>query len=114
VLVVEDEAMVRMAAVEMIQTMGFEVRQASDATQALKALGGEDRIDILFTDIGLPGMRGPELAEAALKLRPALKVIFASGYADAGDASAIAGAVHLGKPYQLEELAEVLGAAATP
>jgi CheY-like chemotaxis protein len=65
-------------------------------------------VDVLFTDIGLPGMRGPELAMVAMAERPELKVIFASGYAEADGASAMAGAVHLGKPYQQDELAEVL------
>jgi signal transduction histidine kinase/CheY-like chemotaxis protein len=107
VLVVEDDGLVRMAAVDMIQALGFNALQAADATHALQHLDGETRIDILFTDVGLPGMRGPELAEAAVALRPDLKVIFASGYADPA-AAQIDGAVHLVKPYQQDELAEVL------
>ena len=111
VLVVEDDALVRMAAVDMIETLGFTALQAMDATEALSVLNGGERVDILFTDIGLPGMRGPELAAKALELRPDLKVIFASGYGETEEAQAIAGAVHLGKPYQHSQLAEVLGSA---
>jgi PAS domain S-box-containing protein len=107
VLVVEDDGLVRMAAVDMVQALGFNALQAPDAAIALQHLNGDGRIDILFTDVGLPGMRGPELAEAAVALRPNLKVIFASGYADPA-AAALAGAVHLVKPYQQDELAEVL------
>jgi PAS domain S-box-containing protein len=110
VLVVEDDALVRLAAVDMIGALGFVAVQAADADQALAILNSEARIDILFTDVGLPGMRGPELAEVAVAQRPGLKVIFASGYAET-TVSTIEGAVRLGKPYQQDELAEVLGLA---
>jgi PAS domain S-box-containing protein len=110
VLVVEDDGLVRLAAVEMIQALGFDAIQAADADTALRQLKGESRVDILFTDIGLPGMRGPDLAQAALALRPNLKIIFASGYADPA-AVELDGAVRLVKPYQQEELADILGMA---
>jgi len=109
VLVVEDDALVRLAAVDMIGALGFTVLQAADAAAALAVLRGAAKVDVLFTDIGLPGMRGPELAQGALALRPGLKVIFASGYVEAAAGVAIDGAVQLGKPYQQDELAEVLG-----
>ncbi|MDR3509994.1 MAG: CHASE3 domain-containing protein [Caulobacteraceae bacterium] len=111
VLVVEDDALVRLAAVDMISALGFTTLQAADAESALTILDKGERIDVLFTDVGLPGMRGPELAEAACKARPDLKIIFASGYGDALDASALDGAVQLGKPYQQDHLAKVLGEA---
>jgi PAS domain S-box-containing protein len=110
VLVVEDDPLVRMAAVDMIGGLGFNTLQAADADAALARLRDEAKVDVLFTDIGLPGMRGPELAEAALALRPGLKVIFASGYADHGE-TAIDGAAHMVKPYQQDELALVLNKA---
>jgi PAS domain S-box-containing protein len=109
VLVVEDDALVRLSAADMVGALGFRALQAGDAEAALTLLGGTERIDVLFTDIGLPGMRGPELARAATKLRPALKVVFASGYGD--DLPAIEGAVQLGKPYEQDQLAQVLGEA---
>jgi CheY-like chemotaxis protein len=108
VLVVEDDDLVRMAAVDMIGTLGFAALQAPDAPSALAILQGEARVDVLFTDIGLPGMRGPELAIAAAAARPGLKVIFASGYAESQGGAAMESAVHLLKPYQQDELAEVL------
>ena len=106
VLVVEDDALVRLAAVDMVGALGFTALQAGDAPAALALLQGEARIDILFTDVGLPGMRGPELAREALALRPDLKVIFASGYTET--ISAIEGGLRLVKPYQQDELSEVL------
>jgi PAS domain S-box-containing protein len=111
VLVVEDDAMVRMAAVDMVETLGFTALQAGDAVEALAIVRGQARVDVLFTDIGLPGMRGPELAAKAVELRPGLKVVFASGYSENEEARAIEGAAHLGKPYQHDQLAEVLGRA---
>jgi len=75
----------------------------------LSLLGQAEPIDVLFTDIGLPGVRGPELALRARGMRPDLKVIFASGYGDVAETSPIPGATHLRKPYEQEELAEALG-----
>ena len=112
VLVVEDDALVRLAAVDMIEILGFTVMQATNADQALHILQGSGRVDVLFTDVGLPGVRGPELAVKATELRPDLKVVFASGYAGADEIQTIPGAVHLSKPYQHDQLAEVLGKAA--
>ena len=111
VLLVEDDALVRMAAEDMIESLGFYVRTAGDAPAALAILKSGDRIDILFTDVGLPGMRGPELALNGLGLRPDLKVIFASGYGETAETLAVAGAKQLGKPYDHTQLAEALGAA---
>ncbi len=111
VLVVEDDALVRMSAADMVETLGFTALQAGDAEEALTILKGDERLDVLFTDIGLPGMRGPALAIKAVELRPGLKVVFASGYGETEEAAMIAGAAHLGKPYQHSQLAEVLGRA---
>jgi PAS domain S-box-containing protein len=113
VLVVEDDALVRMAAVDMIESLGLSAAQAGDAEEALAILEANEQIDILFTDIGLPGMRGPELAARALALRPRLKVVFASGYGETEQAQGVVGARHLDKPYQQSHLAEVLDVAMT-
>jgi PAS domain S-box-containing protein len=106
VLIVEDEPLVRMAAIDMIEEAGFTVLQAADAKQALEHLNGKSRIDILFTDIGLPGMRGPELAVEAVKLRKGVKVVFASGYGEA--AGDMADAQYLSKPYDQDDLVRTL------
>ena len=107
VLIVEDEPLVRLAAVDMIEEAGFVVFEAADAKQALERLNSTARIDILFTDIGLPGMRGPELAAQALKLRKGLKVIFASGYGEQ-ESRSIPGAGRLSKPYDQDDLVRAL------
>ncbi|MDR3507624.1 MAG: CHASE3 domain-containing protein [Caulobacteraceae bacterium] len=112
VLVVEDDPLVRMSAVDMVEALGFTVLQAADAPSALKILAEGARVDILFTDIGLPGVRGPELAAQAIALRVGLKVVFASGYGETDETAAIPTAVHLRKPYEQDQLAEVLGAGA--
>jgi PAS domain S-box-containing protein len=109
VLVVEDEPLVRLAAVDMINAQGYRAVPAADAEAALAVLRGPERIDVLFTDVGLPGMRGPDLAKAAVELRPGLKVVFASGYGDTE--SDVPDAAQLGKPYDQDQLAEALGAA---
>jgi len=107
VLVVEDEPLVRMAAVDMIRDLGLAVIEAADAEQALGILESAARIDILFTDVGLPLMRGPELAARAKAMRPGIKVVFASGYGEGGR-GAPAGAENLSKPYDQGDLARVL------
>jgi len=108
VLVVEDDALVRMSAVDMIEALGFTALQAEDGPSALAIVDSDQKIDVLFTDVGLPGMRGHEVAREALKRRSELKVVFASGYGEA-DGDGPAGATHLGKPYEQDELAEALG-----
>ena len=114
VLVVEDDPLVRMAAVDMIETLGFVALQAGEASAALAILRGDSRIDVLFTDVGLPGMRGPELAEKARELRPQVRVVFASGYGETDEVNAFVGATQLAKPYEHDQLAEVLGKEAQP
>ncbi len=112
VLVVEDDVLVRMAAVDMVESLGFATAQAGDGEEALGLISAGERIDILFTDIGLPGIRGPELATRALALKPDLKVVFASGYGETAEAQSVPGAAHLDKPYEQAKLAEILGLAA--
>jgi signal transduction histidine kinase len=80
ILVVEDETEVRAYAVRGLSELGYRVAEAGNADVALAILR-EQPIDLLFTDIGLPGMDGRQLADAARLLRPALKVLFTTGYA---------------------------------
>ena len=108
VLVVEDDGLVRAAAIDMISELGFAVVGVEDAPAALAHLESGARIDVLFTDVGLPGMRGPALAAAARDIRPDLKVVFASGYGETEETGAVHGALHLAKPYQRQSLAKLL------
>ncbi|EWC43356.1 hypothetical protein B597_001785 [Stutzerimonas stutzeri KOS6] len=80
VLVVEDEAAVRMLVVEVLQELGYQVLEAFDSASALPYLHGGQHLDLLVSDFGLPGLNGRQLVEDARQHRPALKVLFITGY----------------------------------
>lgn len=83
VLVVEDDPDVRDLAVEILEMNGYAVRSAGNGAEALSILRRERDIGLIFTDIVMPGgMNGTQLAEAALRIQPDLRILFASGYAD--------------------------------
>lgn len=79
ILVVEDELVVREVVAWELEDAGYTVLESDTAEQALKAIR-EQKVDLLFTDIRLPGMDGWRLAEEARVLRPELPVIYATGY----------------------------------
>jgi CheY-like chemotaxis protein len=81
VLVVEDEPGVREHSAELLRELGYNVIEAEDAQDALRKIERTPTIDLLFTDIGLPGMNGRQLVEEALRRRPQLKVLYTTGYA---------------------------------
>jgi PAS domain S-box-containing protein len=81
VLVVEDERDVRLYSTECLRELGFSVLEAHDGPSALEVLENHADIELLFTDVGLPGMNGQELVQQALERRPELKVLFTTGYA---------------------------------
>ena len=117
ILVVEDEELVLTLAENILRSLGYRVLVARNGADALQILGQRDDIDLLFTDVVLPGgMNGRQLANEATALRPGLKVLFASGYTD--NALVHQGRLEMGvkllsKPYRRDELArrirEVLG-----
>jgi signal transduction histidine kinase/CheY-like chemotaxis protein len=112
VLVVEDVMLIRMATVDMLEQIGFSAVEAGDGVEALALLQDDPEIVILLTDLGLPGMNGRQLVEEALRLKPGLKVIIASGYSTeigAGGRPEDKGLVHLTKPYDLGQLRRALG-----
>ena len=82
VLVVEDETAVRELVVEVLQELGYHAIEAIDGPAGLKLLQSKIRLDLLVTDIGLPGLNGRQLADAARVHRPDLKVLFMTGYAE--------------------------------
>jgi CheY-like chemotaxis protein len=110
VLVVEDVALIRMATVDMVEQLGYAALEAADAPEALAILKSDEAIAILLTDLGLPGMNGRQLVEEALKLKPGLKIIIASGYSTEGEESeAFKGKVaHLTKPFDMAQLKRAL------
>ncbi|HET7086299.1 MAG TPA: response regulator [Rhizomicrobium sp.] len=110
VLVVEDMALLRMSTMEMVEQAGFAALGAGDGAQALALLRQDDRIAILVTDLGLPGMSGRQLVEEALRLKPGLKVIVASGYREEGFGTGVA---ILRKPFGLQQLRKALESCAS-
>ncbi|MCK1790370.1 response regulator [Pseudomonas violetae] len=103
ILVVEDDDIVRMLIVDVLEELEFEVLEADGGEQALTFLANEDQpIDLMMTDVGLPVMDGRELADRARKLRCALPILFASGYAENID---VPSDMHLiGKPFSIDAL----------
>nr|WP_269724698.1 PAS domain-containing protein [Sphingomonas sp. PAMC 26617] len=108
VLVVEDETAVRDLVVDVLEELGYRAIQAADGPAGLKLLQSKMRIDLLVTDIGLPGLNGRQVADAARLQRPDLKVLFMTGYAE--NATIANGFLDPGmemitKPFAIEALA---------
>ncbi len=83
VLVVEDDSAVRLLVCEVLRELGYAYIEAAEASGALPVLNSPQRIDLLVSDVGLPGgMNGRQLAEIGRQLRPGLKVLFVTGYAE--------------------------------
>ncbi len=112
VLLVEDEAEVRATVAERLREMGCTVFEAGDGTEALRLLRSCGWVDILVTDVGLPGgLNGRQVADAAREARPGLPVLFITGYAGAALEEALApGMAMIGKPFTLDTLAAQVGA----
>jgi CheY-like chemotaxis protein/two-component sensor histidine kinase len=81
VVLVEDDPAVRMLVFDLLKELGYHAYEAEDAKTALPLLESDLRVDLLVTDVGLPGMNGRQLAEIARQHRPELKVLFMTGYA---------------------------------
>jgi signal transduction histidine kinase len=110
ILYVEDDALVSLATRDLLSEAGYPVHSAPDAVRALQLLEQHREIDLMITDVGLPGMDGHQLAAEARRRRPDLKLLFLSGYDRSGAlaSSTDPRAAHLGKPYQESELLSVL------
>jgi CheY-like chemotaxis protein len=80
--VVEDEASVRELVVQVLDDLGYRALEAADGPAGLQILRSSARIDLLVTDVGLPGLNGRQVADAARTYRPDLKVLFITGYAE--------------------------------
>ncbi len=109
VLVVDDEPTVRMLVTEVLEELGYETIEAADGVAGLKVLRSPARLDLLITDVGLPGgLNGRQVADAARALRPDLKVLFITGYAEnavLGHGHLDAGMHVLTKPFAMDALA---------
>ncbi|WP_255702279.1 hybrid sensor histidine kinase/response regulator [Roseomonas cutis] len=110
VLVVDDEPTVRMLVMEVLEELGYAAIEAGDGAAGLKLLQSEARIDLLVTDVGLPGgMNGRQMADAARVTRPGLKVLFITGYAEnavVGDGHLEPGMHVMTKPFAMQALAQ--------
>ena len=103
ILVVEDDALVRLSTVEMVRDLGHEAFEAADAAEALDILRRET-VDVLLSDVGLPGMSGSDLVDEARRYQPGIAVVMATGYAG----FSLPGTATLPKPYTKDGLARAL------
>jgi PAS domain S-box-containing protein len=107
VLVVEDEPVVRAVILEMLADQGYRTLEAVDGPSGLRILLDPQRIDLLLTDVGLPGMNGRQLADQARETRPDLKILFITGYAESATISGgflQPGMELITKPFDLDHL----------
>ena len=107
VLVVEDEPVVRALIVEVLSELRYHVLEATDGPSGLDLLRSRRRIDLLVTDIGLPGLNGRQIADAARVDRPALKILFMTGYAEtvaAAEGFLGEGMAMITKPFAMDAL----------
>lgn len=109
VLVVDDEPAIRMLVCEVLADLGYSAIEAHDGPAALKLLRSNARIDLLVTDVGLPGgMNGRQVADAALELRPEVKILFITGYAEnaaIGSGFVAPNMAVMTKPFSMDALA---------
>ena len=111
VLLVEDETLIRMTAHDMVSDLGHNVYEAGTATEALAILQ-ENPIEVLITDIGLPGVSGTSLVSQVQQRWPAIRIVVASGLVAPGpsDQSNLGAQVTwLVKPYNSDDLKKILG-----
>jgi PAS domain S-box-containing protein len=107
ILIVEDNTSLRALARELLSDAGYHCTEAEDVDAALRALRGDAAIHLLLTDVGLPGMNGRQLAEAARAWRPALPILFMTGYAEralTGEELLDEGMDILIKPFEIDQL----------
>jgi CheY-like chemotaxis protein len=106
VLLVEDEVLIRNLVAESLSERGFTVHEVTTADDALRYIGSGADLDVLFTDVNLPGrMNGAELAERARVLRPDLPIVYASGrYSPADIGALVPRSIFVTKPYDLAEV----------
>ena len=108
ILIVEDEPMVRSVAERALSRHGYHVITADNGEDALEVLHSGQQIDLLISDVVMPGMDGPTMVEEARKDRPDLKILFMSGYAEEQLRKSINvdNVSFLPKPFSVQELAE--------
>jgi signal transduction histidine kinase/CheY-like chemotaxis protein len=115
ILIVEDDDLVRTFVIGQIQSLGYRTLAAVNAKEALAVVDGPQEIDLLFTDMIMPGsMNGRQLADEALRRRPALRILFTSGYSNEAiihHGHLDPGVLLLAKPYRKSDLAQMIRSA---
>ena len=113
ILLVDDEEAVRSIVVKILRRANYNVLEAESGEAALRISDSHpDNIDLLISDMYMPGLRGPEVAQALAPKRPGLRVLFMSGYADQDSRSGVPlGANFLNKPFSGKELGAAVEAA---
>ena len=106
VLVVDDNPLARATAVDLFEHLGLKVVDAYNGATALQLIAAQPEIGLLFVDVRMPGMSGPELAEAAQRARPQLKIVFTSGYVGRKDVPPEVPFVP--KPWRVDAVAEAI------
>jgi CheY-like chemotaxis protein len=106
VLVVEDVPQVRATAVSLLKQIGCKVLDTFNGREALNLLKTRPEIEVLFADVRMPGMSGPELVEKARRFRPDLKVVLTSGYVSRDEVPADIPFVP--KPWRAQDLANTV------
>lgn len=110
ILVVEDNAMIRMSALDLMRSEGYEALEARDADQAIRILESRDDIDLVFTDVQMPGtMDGLKLSHYIRNRWPPIKLVVASGAAIIEEASLPPGSRFFSKPYDFQTITEAIG-----
>ena len=114
ILLVEDDARVRAASASALSELGYRAIPCSSGDEALERLARADDIDLLMTDVVMPGMSGPELVREVRTKRPDLGVLFVTGYVgEAGEADNFQGCAVLRKPFTLRALSDAIATAAS-
>lgn len=116
-LVVEDDDAVRLLICEVLTDLSYRVIEAEDADVAIRVLRDQEKIDLMVSDVGLPGMNGRQLADVARQHRPDLPVLFVTGYAENAATKASFLGTNLGtigKPFAVEALASKINEMVNP
>ncbi len=112
VLVIEDDAAVRLLVMQVLEELGYQAIETADGRQAVPVLESSRHLDLLISDVGLPGLNGRQLAEIAREQRPGLPILFMTGYARqaADQAEFLDGGMEIiSKPFDIEQLGRRIG-----
>ena len=107
ILVVDDDALININAVDMLEELGHSALEAYSGREALAILSSDQVVDLMITDYAMPGMNGVDLAAAARELRPGLPIVLATGYSEL-PSGMVTDLPRLSKPYQQTDLAAQL------